>query len=29
MDRKLNQIHEDIRGVHTRLDRIIETRGRE
>jgi hypothetical protein len=29
MDRKLNQIHDDIRGVHTRLDRIIETRDRE
>ena len=26
MDRKLDQIHDDIRGVHTRLDRIFETR---
>jgi len=24
VDRKLDQIHEDIRGVHTRLDRIFE-----
>lgn len=29
MDRKLDQIHDDIRGVHTRLDRIFETRSKD